>query len=159
MSRGKLWLLSMLVVACLAGTAWRGTLFVADEPEPKPDARREGVNEAALMRAKLASSQKVLEVLVDENFDLIHDGAKELVKITDATGLHAEEDQVYAHYRADLRRTALKLIVPYPNPEFRHGRRRDGHVVCSRAVGAPGSAPSASFASAFGCCWIVANAI
>ncbi len=111
MSRGKLWFLSMLVVACLAGAAWSGALLVAEEPEPKLDAPREGVNEAALMRAKLASSHKVLEGLVDENFDLIHDGAKELVKITDATQWHAEEDQVYAHYRADLRRTALKLIV------------------------------------------------
>ncbi|MGD9645835.1 MAG: hypothetical protein AB7U73_08990 [Pirellulales bacterium] len=91
---------SLVAVVCTSAVLW------AQEPKPETPA-----NEAALMRAKLASSQKVVEGLVDENFDLIRDGAKELVKITDATQWHAEEDQVYAHYRADLRRTALKLAV------------------------------------------------
>ena len=108
MARGKRWFGGLMAVGLVAAV-YTGAVLWAQEPTP--DAPRNPVNEAALMRAKLASSQKVLEGLVDENFDLIRDGAKELVKITEATQWHAEEDQVYAHYRADLRRTALKLVV------------------------------------------------
>jgi len=108
MTRGKHWFGGLMAVGLVAAVYTSAVLWAQ---EPTPDAPRNPANEAALMRAKLASSQKVLEGLVDENFDLIHDGAKELVKITEATQWHAEEDQVYAHYRADLRRTALKLVV------------------------------------------------
>lgn len=65
----------------------------------------------ALMRAKLASSQKVVEGLVAEDFDLIHKGALEMSKICDATDWHASDDQVYAHYRSELRRNAKKLML------------------------------------------------
>lgn len=108
MARGKHWFGGLMAAGLVAAVYTSAVLWAQ---EPTPDAPRNPVNEAALMRAKLASSQKVLEGLVDENFDLIRDGAKELVKITEATQWHAEEDQVYAHYRADLRRTALKLVV------------------------------------------------
>ena len=108
MARGKHWFGGLMAVGLVAAVYTSAVLWAQ---EPTPDAQRNPANEAALMRAKLASSQKVLEGLVDENFELIHDGAKELVKITEATQWHAEEDQVYAHYRADLRRTALKLVV------------------------------------------------
>jgi hypothetical protein len=65
----------------------------------------------ALMRAKLASSQKVVEGLVAEDFELIRKGALEMTKICDASEWHASDDQVYAHYRSELRRTAKKLML------------------------------------------------
>jgi hypothetical protein len=65
--------------------------------------------EAALMRAKLASSQKILEGLMVQNLKLVHSGAEELEKICQATEWHAKEDQVYAHYRAELQRMAKRL--------------------------------------------------
>ncbi|MBX9789509.1 MAG: hypothetical protein K2Y37_11390 [Pirellulales bacterium] len=102
------WIVGSLAAGLIVAASTSALLWAQ---EPTPDAPDNPANEAALMRAKVASSQKVLEGLVDENFDLIRDGAKELVKITDATQWHAEEDQVYAHYRADLRRTALKLAL------------------------------------------------
>lgn len=66
---------------------------------------------AGLMRAKLASSQKVVEGLMAKDFDLIGKGALEMTKVCDASQWHASDDQVYAHYRAELRRTAKKLIL------------------------------------------------
>ena len=66
---------------------------------------------SGLMRAKLASSQKVVEGLMAADFDLIHKGAMEMSKICDATSWHATDDQVYAHYRAELKRTAKKLML------------------------------------------------
>lgn len=64
-----------------------------------------------LMRAKLASSQKVVEGLMAKDFDLIGKGALEMTKVCDATQWHASDDQVYVHYRSELRRTAKKLIL------------------------------------------------
>ena len=66
---------------------------------------------SGLMRAKLASSQKVVEGLMANEFALIRKGAEEMRTICDATEWHASDDQVYAHYRSELRRTAKKLIM------------------------------------------------
>jgi hypothetical protein len=66
---------------------------------------------AGLMRAKLASSQKVVEGLMAKDFAMIRKGSEEMSKVCDATQWHATEDQVYAHYRAELKRTAKKLIL------------------------------------------------
>jgi len=66
---------------------------------------------AGLMRAKLASSQKVVEGLMAKDFDLIRRGGVEMSKVCDATQWHASDDQVYAHYRGELRRTAKRLIL------------------------------------------------
>jgi hypothetical protein len=65
--------------------------------------------QAALMRAKLASTQRIVEGLVSQDFDLLYDGAEQLRRITDATAWESHQDQVYEHYRGELRRVALKL--------------------------------------------------
>lgn len=65
---------------------------------------------AGLMRAKLSSSQRVVEGLMGGDFDLIRKGGEDMIKICDATEWRMREDQVYAHYRAELRRGAIKLI-------------------------------------------------
>jgi hypothetical protein len=80
--------------------------MVSQAKPPETDA---GGTEAALMRAKLASSQKIVEGLMVQDLSLVRTGALELEKICDATEWHAKEDQVYAHYRAELQRTAKKL--------------------------------------------------
>lgn len=66
---------------------------------------------SGLMRAKLASSQKVVEGLMAKDFALIQKGAEEMSKVCDATDWHASDDKVYANYRSELRRTAKKLIL------------------------------------------------
>ena len=93
-------------IACFLGA---GVVLLAGEA--KPPATGASDTEAALMRAKLASSQRIVEGLMAQDFKLIRNGAQELEKICEATQWHAEEDQVYAHYRAELRRTAKKLAI------------------------------------------------
>ena len=94
----------LVLVVCVlcVGVAF----MVVQAKPPEPDA---GGTEAGLMRAKLASSQKVVEGLMVQDLSLVRNGALELEKICEATEWHAKEDQVYAHYRAELQRTAKKL--------------------------------------------------
>jgi len=86
--------------------------------QAKPPETDSGGTEAALMRAKLASSQKVVEGLMTQDLTLVRTGALELEKICDATEWHAKEDQVYAHYRAELQRTAKKLAKLAQNDDL-----------------------------------------
>lgn len=65
---------------------------------------------AGMMRAKLSSSQRVVEGLMAGDFDLIRRGGDDLIKICDAEEWRAHEDQVYTHYRSELRRSAIKLM-------------------------------------------------
>lgn len=65
---------------------------------------------AGLMRVKLASTQKVVEGLMAEDFNLIRKGGEELSRICDATQWRSRDDQLYAQYRSELRRNAQKLI-------------------------------------------------
>ena len=66
---------------------------------------------AGLMRAKLASSQKIVEGLLAKDFDVIRKGAEEMTKVCNASEWHASGDQVYANYRLELQRTAKKLML------------------------------------------------
>jgi hypothetical protein len=61
------------------------------------------------MRAKLASSQKVLEGLLAEDFTLIAQGAKEMARISEAAEWPRARDEVYDHYATELRRQCDKL--------------------------------------------------
>ena len=93
-----------------------GVAFVVGQAKPpETDA---GGTEPALMRAKLASSQKVVEGLMVQDLSLVRTGALELEKICEATEWHAKEDQVYAHYRAELQRTAKKLAKLAQNDDL-----------------------------------------
>jgi hypothetical protein len=87
-----------------AGFIGAGVMLLAAESKPPATS-----TEPALMRAKLASTQKIVEGLMAREFKLIVSGAQELEKICEATEWRAEEDQVYAHYRSELRRTSKKL--------------------------------------------------
>lgn len=64
-----------------------------------------------LMRAKLSSSQKVVEGLMAGDFTMIRQGGEEMQKICDSNQWRRGDDQVVGHYRSELRRSAMKLVV------------------------------------------------
>lgn len=93
------------VVVVLSGLALT-VLLAAEKPKlSKP------MSEDILMRAKLASSQKILEGLVEKNFAHIQKGGEELVKVGEAAEWVAHEDQAYEHFRREFRRQAHKLAT------------------------------------------------
>jgi hypothetical protein len=63
-----------------------------------------------LMQAKLSSTQKVVEGLMSGDFEMIRKGGMDLQRVCDATGWRSHDDQVYGHYRAELKRSAAKLV-------------------------------------------------
>lgn len=79
--------------------------------ETKAPAKPLHVPQPALMRAKVASSHKIMEGLVAKDFNEIHAGATELKRICRATEWEAHSDPVYAHHRIELIRQADKLIA------------------------------------------------
>ncbi len=98
------WFKSLL----LGALAMAGAMVLfADDPEAK--VKRTTPALAALMRVKLASSEKIVEGLVSKNFEMIAKGSEELKHVCDATEWRAHDDQIYAHYRDELRRTAKKM--------------------------------------------------
>jgi hypothetical protein len=105
MSKLKLWgILGVLstLSAALAMIAWGQQVPL--QPLHHPDEL------GGLMRAKLASSQKVVEGLMAADFDLIRKGGEELSRICDATQWRSRDDQLYGQYRSEMRRSAQKLI-------------------------------------------------
>ncbi|HET6422470.1 MAG TPA: hypothetical protein VFG20_02230 [Planctomycetaceae bacterium] len=105
MKRHRLSILAVIGLAGLAG-AW---LAAAEQqravPRPKHDEKL-----AALMLAKLASSQKIVSGLVSEDFADIRRGAEEMNRICEATEWTGHNDQIYAHHRTELKRQSQKLI-------------------------------------------------
>lgn len=74
------------------------------------DGKPKRVDETRLyMRAKLASSQRVMEGLVAENYDLIIDGATQMKDISHASYWPKTVDEVYQHYSVEFRRQCDKL--------------------------------------------------
>lgn len=73
-----------------------------------PEPGREQLS--GLMRAKLSSSQRVVEGLMSGDLSLIRKGGEEMLKICDAEAWRTRDDQIYAHYRGELRRGAMKLM-------------------------------------------------
>lgn len=96
------------LVVCITAVAFLAPKYGAGNDE-NGNAPPNG-NEPALMRAKLASSQKVLEGLLTEDFELIRKGAEEMHKISEAAEWRTVPDPVYDHYSAEFRRLAEKLI-------------------------------------------------
>ncbi len=81
-----------------------GVLSASDKPPI-----RKAAPVAVLMRSKLGSSQKIVEGLVAKDFGLVQKGAKELLKVCDAEEWRSSDDQVYAHFKTELRRQTEKL--------------------------------------------------
>jgi len=112
-------LVLLLVVAVACGIYASVQLNAAEEPKAKEPVVKAPVahelvaanpkETAIFMRAKLTSSQKVVEGLVSKDFDLIATGAKELEKMSDAAAFQQYPDPVYRHYSREFRRQAAKL--------------------------------------------------
>ncbi|MCC7423566.1 MAG: hypothetical protein IT428_25125 [Planctomycetaceae bacterium] len=103
MSISRRWILGACGV--LATCGW---LYAAGDRETPAPLHSD--QQSALMLAKLASSQKIVDGLVSKDFNQIERGATELVHVCDATDWAARGDQVYAHHRTELRRQAQKLV-------------------------------------------------
>lgn len=96
-----------IFAALLAGAASTMLLEAADPPVDQPvDAITETT---VLMRAKLSSSQKVLEGLLSEDYTLIAQGAREMKRISEAAEWPRVRDAVYEHHASEFRRLCIKL--------------------------------------------------
>jgi cytochrome c556 len=93
-----------IVSLMLGGLAAWG---VAQQPRLSEGDRNEL---SVLMRAKLSSSQKVVEGLMAGDFEMIRKGAQDLQRICDATGWRSHDDPIYGMYRTELKRSAGKMI-------------------------------------------------
>ncbi len=95
--------LLIIALSLLAGSASSLWLVAAESPTAPISETR------VLMRAKLSSSQKVLEGLLAEDFTLIAQGAKEMKRISEAAEWPRSRDAVYEHHAAEFRRQCIKL--------------------------------------------------
>lgn len=95
------------LAACVL-TGWSCTTWaVAQQPTLSQSDRDEL---SVLMRAKLSSTQKVVEGLMSGDFEMIRKGGLDLQRICDATAWRSHEDHIYGLYRLELKRSAGKLI-------------------------------------------------
>jgi hypothetical protein len=112
--------LLLVIAGMLLGTSWgiQGPSSRADDEsksaENKAGKERPRVRRAVLhafMRTKLAASQKVLEGLAVEDFDLITKGAGELIVVAGAAEFMVSDDAAYVEHADDFRRILRKLAV------------------------------------------------
>lgn len=98
---------SMAVAGVMTLSAgWMLVFANADVPNTQND-----IKEAALMRAKLASTQRIVDGLVSKDYDDITKGAEELIKICKATEWQSHQDEVYTHHRRELMLQGEKMIA------------------------------------------------
>lgn len=113
---------SLLLVIAVATLGTTGALYLrssrADDEtkaaektakEDKPGIKKTVLR--AFMRKKLAASEKVLEGLAVEDFDLIAEGAKQLKATAGAAEFMAFNDTEYVEHADDFRRIINKLAV------------------------------------------------
>jgi hypothetical protein len=86
------------------------TTLVAVGQQPELATPEASAKVSVLMRAKLGSSEKVVEGLMAGDFAMIRKGGIDLQKICDSGGWRRGDDQVVGHYRSELQRAASKLV-------------------------------------------------
>ncbi len=96
------WLTLMSVALVSAG--------VSAIHQEQTETRKQDENTAPFMRAKLVSSQHVLDGLVSENFALIRHGAENMKRMSEALQWPHAPDAVYEHYGSEFRRHCAKLM-------------------------------------------------
>jgi hypothetical protein len=99
MRRNWIWGLGLFATVGVA-------LLAAEGDAPQKDVTPQD----ALMRAKLASTQAVVEGLVEKDFRMINDAGVELLKMCNSGDWEANQDELYSEYREQLRRQSKKLI-------------------------------------------------
>lgn len=97
-----------LVATCGIAAVWAGWSWVQGEPAV-PNVQSD-VKQSALMRAKLASTQRIVDGLVSKDFGDITKGAEELIKICKAEDWKSHEDEAYRHHRRELTLQAEKMV-------------------------------------------------
>jgi hypothetical protein len=103
------WSALLGAAVCLLTTGWAaGPQEKKDKPAQKEEKEESGV--ARFMRAKLASSQQVLEGLVTEDFKLVKTGAKRMQIMSRAAEWQVIGGPVYEQYSSDFRRSAEDLV-------------------------------------------------
>ena len=93
-----------LFVLAILGLGWSFAQGDSDSPRRKKDDQQ-----AALMRAKLASSNKIVEGLVSKDFASISHGAEELLKICKGEEWETHSDEAYTHHRKQLMMQSEKV--------------------------------------------------
>ena len=89
--------------ACSISAGLLAAALVAQEPAPKTD------DVADFMRAKLGHSQRVLEGLALEDYDLIARGAQELALASQASSWQVLQTEEYARQSSEFRRSCDSL--------------------------------------------------
>lgn len=80
------------------------------ESEPKKDDLDGEKQLSKFMRAKLTSSQLVLEGLMVEDYDLMQKGAKKMIEMSNATEWQVVEGPVFARQSEEFRSAAKQVI-------------------------------------------------
>ena len=97
-----------IVLVCLACIG--GTRLILPAADSKGEKERLRSKVDVFMRAKLFSSQSVLEGLTTENFDLIQQGAEKMIVMSKAAEWRAQEGERYAQDTAQFVAAAKDLV-------------------------------------------------
>jgi hypothetical protein len=97
------------LAACLLLGPGRADPPKPAEPPREGDARKEVKKRNELMQRKLANSQKILEGIAVNKFDLIEKGADELIEVVKETEWKVLKTPLYDYYSTDFGRIAESL--------------------------------------------------
>ena len=98
--------LVMITLACSAGFLFWGLQTHAAQKEKDEKEKRILVE---FMRKKLGASNRILEGLVTEDFELIQKGADQLVEISSAEQWRISNDAMFRQHSAQFTRVAKQL--------------------------------------------------
>ena len=99
-----------LMIAATMAFATLGALYAVPPRTASPVTETpQDLDPSTFMRAKLTSSQLVLEGLVTEDFELISKGASRMAKMSEAAEWPRAPDKIYDHYSEQFRRLSSKL--------------------------------------------------
>lgn len=103
-------LVSACVVAMVGATVWQ---VATAQPPVKAPAESEAdapMDLRHFMRKKLRASERILEGLAVEDFDLIKEGAKELNTMSSAERWRVSNDVMYKQFSTDFRQVTSELV-------------------------------------------------
>ena len=103
--------LGLLLVAGLVGLPSMLILQASakDDAKSRPAKSNDAETQTTFMRRKLSTVHKVVEGLATEDFDLIEEGANELLAIRESAHWEASTDPFYVFYTRDFEKTAKQL--------------------------------------------------
>ena len=99
--------LAILTAGLLYAISLGGHVSTTTAADKEPAAEKPALHK--FMRAKLASSQSILEGLVIEDFDKVGRGAKALLLLTTAEEWSVSEDSLYKQHSEEFRRVVRQV--------------------------------------------------